>query len=159
MRPFQEAGVEYARRTQRCFLADEMGLGKTVESLAVLQAEHLFPALVVCPASVKLNWVKEAVTWRPGKRITWMDGGAEQFEVKPGGRAPVRCLSNQVTAGDVVILNYDLLKKWQEVLIARHWKARVIDESHYAKNPKAVARRAEIQGILHLSGLIRGDLG
>src|SRR6478735_8363764 len=61
--PFQWAGVRYALDARRCFLADEQGLGKTVEALACLEADDAYPAIVVCPASLKLNWEREAARW------------------------------------------------------------------------------------------------
>ena len=61
--PFQWAAVHYALHARRCFLADEQGLGKTVEALATLEADGAFPALVVCPAALKLNWQRETEHW------------------------------------------------------------------------------------------------
>ena len=66
--PFQWAGVRYALRARRAFLADEQGLGKTVEALAALEADDAFPAVVVCPASLKLNWERETAKWLPTAR-------------------------------------------------------------------------------------------
>ena len=60
LRPFQRAGVAYVLRARRTFLADEQGLGKTVQALAALEEDDAFPAVVVCPASLKLNWQREA---------------------------------------------------------------------------------------------------
>ncbi|RPH75144.1 MAG: DEAD/DEAH box helicase, partial [Candidatus Rokuibacteriota bacterium] len=59
LRPFQRAGVAYALEARRAFLADEQGLGKTVQALAALEADDAYPAVVVCPASLKLNWRRE----------------------------------------------------------------------------------------------------
>src|SRR5262249_30607123 len=64
-KPFQRAGVAYLLERRRAFLADEQGLGKTVEALATLQAAEAFPAVVVCPANLKLNWRREAEAWLP----------------------------------------------------------------------------------------------
>ena len=58
--PFQWAGVRYVLDARRAFLADEQGLGKTVEALAALEADGAYPAIVVCPASMKLDWQREA---------------------------------------------------------------------------------------------------
>ena len=55
LHPFQRAGVRYALERRRTFIADEQGLGKTVQALATLEADDAFPAVVVCPASMKLN--------------------------------------------------------------------------------------------------------
>ena len=54
--PFQWGAVRYALRARRAFLADEQGLGKTVEALATVEADDAYPTVVVCPASLKLNW-------------------------------------------------------------------------------------------------------
>ena len=61
--PYQWAAVRYALAARRAFLADEQGLGKTVEALAALEADDAFPAVVVCPASLKLTWEREARRW------------------------------------------------------------------------------------------------
>ena len=63
--PFQWVAVRYALEARRTFLADEQGLGKTVEALAALEADGAFPAVVVCPASMKLTWEREAAHWLP----------------------------------------------------------------------------------------------
>lgn len=93
LRPFQRAGVAYALRTRRCILGDEMGLGKTVQALAVAQAAGAFPALVICPATLKYNWRNEAKAWLPT------------------GRFPmVAATDHPGTFGtDVTIINYDAL--------------------------------------------------
>ena len=56
LHPFQRAGVRYALERRRTFIADEQGLGKTVQALAALEHDDAFPAVVVCPASMKLMW-------------------------------------------------------------------------------------------------------
>ena len=66
LKPFQRAGVEYLLKQRRAFLADEQGLGKTIEALATIEADDAYPAIVVCPASLKLNWMREIERWLPG---------------------------------------------------------------------------------------------
>jgi SWI/SNF-related matrix-associated actin-dependent regulator 1 of chromatin subfamily A len=118
LRPFQKAGVAYAVRTERCFIADEMGLGKTVQALATLKATEAFPAVVVCPASLKLNWMREAVKWLPGKAVELWDG-------KHGW------------PGRVNIINYDVLGRQLERLKELKPQAVIFDESHFLKSKKA----------------------
>ena len=65
LKPFQRAGVSYLLAQRRAFLADEQGLGKTIEALATLEADGAYPAVVVCPASLKLNWLRELERWLP----------------------------------------------------------------------------------------------
>jgi len=121
LRPFQKAAVKYALAKKRTYLAEEMGLGKTVEALAVIQAANAYPAVVICPASLKLNWQREARKWLPGKRVEVLNGKSNGDWQK----------------ADVVVLNYDILGKWLEPLKAHGFKAIVLDECHYIKNHKA----------------------
>ena len=92
LRPFQRAGVAYALKARRTFLADEQGLGKTVQALAALEADDAYPAVVVCPASLKLNWQRETERWLPERSITVVSGT---------GATP--------KLADITILNYDIV--------------------------------------------------
>lgn len=118
LRPFQKAGVKYALATKRLFIADEMGLGKTIQALATIHGANAYPAIIVCPASLKLNWARESAKWLPGKSISVWNGKAG-------------------TSADVIVINYDVLSKHLEALQALNAKCVVFDESHYAKNYKA----------------------
>lgn len=119
LRPFQKAGVAYASRVQRTFIADEMGLGKTIETLATIQKTNAYPALIVCPASLKPNWKREAEKWLPGKLVSVISG------------------TKGAIGADVVIINYDVLGRNKERLMGVGFKAIALDESHYIKNGKA----------------------
>ena len=126
LRPFQSAGVAYASNRERCFIADEMGLGKTVQALCTIHYKKVYPALVVCPASLKWNWHKEARKWIPDRSIHVIEAGQN------GG----------IRQGDVTIINYDLLRKHRDTLIARKFQAIILDESHYVKEKKAARTQA-----------------
>jgi SWI/SNF-related matrix-associated actin-dependent regulator 1 of chromatin subfamily A len=125
--PFQTAGVAYALRTRRAFIADEQGLGKTVEALAAIEAADAYPAVVVCPASLKLNWLRECTRWLPGRRA----------EPLSGRRGPL-------PLADIVVVNYDVLDARADSLAELEPRAIVFDESHYVKNPKANRTKAAI---------------
>ena len=74
LKPFQRAGVRYLLSQRRAFLADEQGLGKTIEALATLEADGAYPAIVVCPASLKLNWLRELSLWLPHPSAQALNG-------------------------------------------------------------------------------------
>ena len=125
LEPFQWAGVRYALHARRCFIADEQGLGKTVEALAAIEADNAYPAVVVCPASLKLNWEREAARWLPHRSTALVHG-------KTGTPA----------AADITILNYEIVAAHREALARRRPRALVLDESHLAKNPRAKRTQA-----------------
>ncbi len=123
--PFQWAAVRYALHARRAFLADEQGLGKTVEALAALEADDAYPALVVCPASLKLNWEREAQHWLPHRSVAVVAG---RMAVPP--------------RAEITILNYEIVASHRDALALRRPRALVLDESHYCKNPQAKRTRA-----------------
>lgn len=123
--PFQKAGIAYAVKNKRVFIADEMGVGKSLQSLGVIQLTQSFPALIVCPASLKFNWKREAERCIPGRlvQIVGMSMGGFSRDA------------------DIVIVNYDVLGKFKERLMSVDWKMVVFDESHALKNPKTIRGR------------------
>jgi hypothetical protein len=123
--PFQWAGVRYALHARRTFIADEQGLGKTVEALAAVEADGAYPAIVVCPASLKLNWERETAKWLPHREVVVIDG-----------RSAVP------RTGEITILNYEIVAAHRESLGRLKPRALVIDESHYVKNPQAKRTKA-----------------
>ena len=126
--PFQRAGVAYALRQRRAFLADEQGLGKTIEALVALEAAGAYPAVVVCPASLKLNWLRECGRWVPERRAAAVSGR-----------------SGELPEADIFVVNYDVLDAYVDAFAAREPAALVLDESHYCKNPKARRTKAAIE--------------
>jgi SWI/SNF-related matrix-associated actin-dependent regulator 1 of chromatin subfamily A len=126
--PFQAAGVAYALRQRRVFIADEQGLGKTMQALATIESDEAYPAVVVCPASLKLNWLREIERWLPRRTAAEISGRS--------GALPV---------ADIIVVNYDVLDGRLDSLAGLAPKALVFDESHYCKNPKAKRTKALIK--------------
>ncbi len=128
--PFQSIGVGFIEsRAGRALLGDEPGLGKTMQALAWLQMRpEIRPAVIVCPASVKLNWVKETRIWM-GIEPTMLSG-----------RTPSR-LGGMIDEG-IYILNYDILANWKGELLRENPKVILLDEAHLIKNPKAGRTKA-----------------
>jgi SWI/SNF-related matrix-associated actin-dependent regulator of chromatin subfamily A-like protein 1 len=126
LKPFQRAGVRYLLAQRRAFLADEQGLGKTIEAIAAIECEHAYPAIVLCPASLKLNWLAELSSWVPQRTVNVLNGR--------GGDPLAAC--------DVTIVNYDIVAPRLSELRAVRPRALVLDESHYCKNSRAKRTRA-----------------
>ena len=132
LHPFQRAGVRYALARRRTFIADEQGLGKTVQALATLESDDAFPAIVVCPASMKLTWEREAGIWLPRRSVAVLEGRTESTWSEAAERA------------EIVVLNYDILEAHLQRLLGRNPRALILDESHYVKNPRAGRTKAAL---------------
>jgi SWI/SNF-related matrix-associated actin-dependent regulator 1 of chromatin subfamily A len=138
LKPFQRAGVNYLLNQRRAFLADEQGLGKTIEALATLQADGAYPAIVVCPASLKLNWMREIERWLPSRHAQALSGMGTD---------------TSIPHADITVVNYDILAARLPALAASAPRALVLDESHYCKN--AAAKRT--QAVARLAAAVPND--
>ena len=116
--PYQRAGVAYVAKVGRCLIADQMGLGKTVEAIASLEYRDAFPAIVVCPASLKENWSREIKKWLPHRTVNIVSGKTD------------------ITTADVNIVNYDIVGRFVEPILHLSPMGLVLDESHYIKTSK-----------------------
>jgi len=81
--PHQRSGVEWMVKARRGLLADEPGLGKTAQAIRALKqfhdsGEEVFPALIVCPNTLKTNWEREFDRWWPGVDVQVVKGTATQ---------------------------------------------------------------------------------
>jgi SNF2 family DNA or RNA helicase len=132
LHPFQRAGVRYALERRRTFIADEQGLGKTVQALAAIESDDAFPTVVVCPASMKLVWEREANHWLPNRSVAVL-----------GGRT-ASTWTEEAAAADIVVLNYDILDWHAERLIELQPRCLILDESHYVKNARAARTKAAL---------------
>ena len=119
--PYQRAGIAYAMSRPATLFGDEMGLGKTIQAIGVINADpSVKRVLVICPASLRLNWHREISKWltRP------LRVGIVRSDLFP-------------QKADVVVINYDILHKHADELRAREWDLMIVDEVHYLKSSKA----------------------
>ncbi|MEV7117336.1 DEAD/DEAH box helicase [Kitasatospora griseola] len=128
LRGYQAFGARFALARRRVMIGDEMGLGKTVQALAVLA--HLAAAgerhfLVVCPASVLVNWQRETAD-----RTTL---AAHRYHGPERETARAQWLER----GGVLVATYESLR----TLPADPVAALVVDEAHFVKNPAALRTR------------------
>ena len=127
--PYQRAGIAYAIKRSSTLIGDEMGLGKTIQAIGVINATAPKTVLVVCPASLKINWKNEMTKWLVADRdIQIVNGGGEQIPANP----------------DVIIINYDVLSKHKDALNARTWDLVIMDEAHDIKNNTAARSKVAV---------------
>lgn len=112
--PFQREGVEFLHsKNGRALIGDEMGLGKTIQALGYIHSRpDLRPALVICPASLKLNWEREAKVACPQLKINMISG--KKLEALP--------------KADLHIINYDIVANRFADIIAANIQLMVLDE-------------------------------
>lgn len=119
--PHQTDGVVFLISKKRAILGDDMGLGKTRQAIVALNvAVPGGVILIVCPASLKLNWKREILMVDPSARIEIIG-----YDKKP------------VDNPRWVIVNYDLLSKQAARLHDIPWAGVILDESHFIKNASA----------------------
>lgn len=128
LRGYQSFAARFALVQRKVLIGDEMGLGKTVEALAALA--HLAVHgrrwfLVICPAAVVSNWVREVDTRT----------GLAAHRVHGHGRAGA--LGRWRAEGGVAVTTYTTLGLVWEDLTGFEVDALVVDEAHYVKNPDA----------------------
>ena len=116
--PHQVEGIRFLMGHGRAILADDMGLGKTRQAIVAMnEAAPEGAILVVCPASLKLNWRREI-------RMVDPDAAVEVIGARDGAAENPRW----------VIVNYDLLRTHAARLHAVGWSGVILDEAHFIKN-------------------------
>jgi len=130
LRGYQNFGARFALVQRKVIIGDEMGLGKTVEALAVLahlRAKGAHHSVVICPAALVTNWVRE-VRSKSTLRAHRVHG--------PGRDAAAR---NWVRTGGVAVTTFETLAWFEDqVTTLRDLGCVVVDEAHYIKNPAAL---------------------
>lgn len=142
--PYQHAGVEYRMARRHCLIGDEPGLGKSAEALLygnTIRAEY---TLIVCPAALRLNWVREVRMWSNIE-------GATIYPV-------LKSKDGVSLEHNYVIVSYDLLRSKGvfAALMDERWDHLVLDEAHALKDPKGNTRTRAICGGVHKGEIIDG---
>lgn len=127
LRRYQEWGVKFIIKQKRVLLGDEMGLGKTVQAIAAMVALRNQGAthfVVVCPASVLINWCRE-IEKHSNLRVIMVHGQYRNA-----------ALAEWKETGGVAVTTYDTTGRF--VLNPEFkYSLTVVDEAHYIKNPMA----------------------
>jgi SNF2 family DNA or RNA helicase len=132
LRGYQAFGARFALSQRKAMLGDEMGLGKTIEALAAVShirsdgARHF---LVVCPASVLVNWTHEI------QRHSYIDC------YRLHGADLQRNLIAWVRRGGIGVTTFHTLPS-VPLLDDVDLAMLIVDEAHFVKNPSAQRSRA-----------------
>lgn len=131
LRGYQNYGAKFMLAQKKVILGDEMGLGKTMQSIAALTHLHnrgKTHFLVVCPASVVINWARELEKFSQLAVFT-AHGDTRQTQVEDWKQS-----------GGVLIATYDGVRLYADA----SWRvdALIADEAHLIKNPGAQRSQA-----------------
>ena len=165
--PHQRAGVAFLATAKRALLADEPGLGKTAQAIRALKklqenGEEVFPALIVCPNTLKKNWAREFKTWWPEVTTQVIKGTSAQRKKQFESNADVyiinweslRTHSRLAPYGSVALTRCSSCGGHDEGISENRcevhlrelnnidFKAVVADEIHRSKEPKSKQTRA-----------------
>jgi len=139
--PFQQEGIQKITKFGgRALLADQMGLGKTLQALWWMRKNVKPPVVVVCPASLKWNWEREARI-NVGVRALVLHG-------KSAYKIP--------QSAKLVIINFDILGAWVKELKKLKISLVIIDECQYIKSrgaKRTKAAKSLCRGVKNVIGL------
>jgi SWI/SNF-related matrix-associated actin-dependent regulator 1 of chromatin subfamily A len=132
--PYQRAGIQYALEKGNCIIGDEPGLGKTIQAIGVANAIGARRVLVLCPASIRLNWQHEINLWSTIPLVST--------------QAILKGSTEIAVSVNYIICSYDLARKENvhKKFMARDWDLIIADEAHYLKSPEALRTRSMFGG-------------
>lgn len=141
---YQVEGIRFGLERRRFLIGDEPGLGKTLQSIGVVDCAGAYPALVICPSSLKINWQREFEKFTHVKALVLDDSTRTTFPYLL-----------RMGVYQVAIVNFESLRKYfvldirarrgqpfrlKDVVFSaavKVFRSVIIDESHRVKDPAA----------------------
>ena len=121
----QKIAIESLLKNKKFILADDMGLGKTTSTIIAALETGAKKILIICPASLKINWEREF--WLYSDKKTFVCDGKNFSE-----------------DAEILIMNYDIIKNFHDPkdknnskIFNANFDLVIIDEAHYIQNVQA----------------------
>ena len=143
--PYQREGICFGLDKKKILIGDEPGLGKTLQSIGIVDTANAYPALVICPSSLKINWQREFERFTDKKALVLDNSSRTAWPY-----------FLQMGMFHVAIVNYESLRKYfvwdihrmskrvpfrlKDVVFndaIKVFRSVIIDESHRVKDPGA----------------------
>lgn len=138
----QVVGEAVAAGHRAIGIFDEMGVGKTLSAILAIETAQAYPALVIVPPTLVLNWKREFQRAVRGRTVATVSGTT----------------AGVVPPTDVVIVPDSVVAAWSLTpdpdrkghtlargpLAVHPWGAVVQDEAHRSKNSKAQRTKAVV---------------
>lgn len=129
--PYQVEGVAFLAGHGRALLADDMGLGKTLQAIAAAFWLHRHAqverVLIVCPASLKLQWAREIEKFT-GERARIIQGPVATRQVQYGGERGFFVVNYELVMRDLTVINERLrpdLLILDEAQRIKNWRTKI----------------------------------
>jgi SNF2 family DNA or RNA helicase len=120
----QKEAIEKLLENDKFILADDMGLGKTTSTVIASLESGAKKTLIICPASLKINWEREIRNYTDKKIYI--------------------CEGKKYEDAEYVIINYDIIKNFHDTkikenshILKSNFDLVIIDEAHYVSNSQA----------------------
>ena len=140
--PYQREGILAGMEMKRLLIGDEPGLGKTLQSIGIVDTANVYPCLVICPSSLKINWQREFEKFTDKKALVLENAVQTTWPYLL-----------KMRMHHVAICNYESLRKYfvwdikqkgsfrlKDVVFnpaIKIFRSIIIDESHRVKDPSA----------------------
>lgn len=140
--------VHMLKRKGNTLLADEMGLGKTLQAVAYMSASHSEKTLFIVPANVKYQWKAEIEKSLSSVPHIYVCESQDYTAID----------AKAVEYSPIVIINYDILNWWLDLLLEFQWNLMVFDEAHKIKKTSctftklAYQLKRQVDSVICLSG-------
>jgi len=157
---YQLEDIKRGSEMRRFFNGNDMGLGKTLESIATVETLNSGPTLIICPASLKINWVDEIHMWTNKKALILNNKHVNMWHFYLDQNHMGGIFANNFS---FFVVNYESLKKFfvYEYLkpnptladirfnpFINLFKTVIVDESHRVNNPESQQSKL-VAGLCH----------
>lgn len=135
--PFQKADIEYALRRKNSLVGDQPGLGKTPIAICFANEIRAKRVLVVCPASIRLQWQSRIYEW---STFRWPHNVVHTILNAKRGTNP---------AATYTVVSYELARHTgilESLIRDGRFDLVILDEVHYLKTIDALRTRAIFGG-------------
>jgi SNF2 family DNA or RNA helicase len=131
LRPYQRVDIQFLSLLPHGAVFNEQRTGKTPTTLKLIEAEGHERVIVVCPASLVLNWEKEVQTWTD----------YDCYSVKGTKKARSKIYVEWTSNKGFLVLSYETLRADSDLLNASDY-VLVVDEAHRLRNYKSLQSKA-----------------
>jgi SWI/SNF-related matrix-associated actin-dependent regulator of chromatin subfamily A-like protein 1 len=130
LRPYQAVDISIIKDNAVLAIFNEQRTGKTPTILKALNG--IKKGLIVCPSSLKLNWLKEMAMWHDNKGIVIT------------GSKPKRLKTYAAITDETIIISYETLRADINDILKtfKTFNYLIVDEAHRLRNYKTLQSKA-----------------